>query len=79
MPGRNERRIAATRSASRSKALGHGSKAVHRAYARNAKVMLPPLEAFEAQATGRNIVTFPGTTKTTAQETAPAAELIAQR
>ena len=60
-------------------ALGHGSKAVHRAYARNAKVMLPPLEAFEAQATGRNIVTFPGTTNTPAQEIAPAAELIAQR
>jgi hypothetical protein len=41
--------------------------------------MLPPLEAFEVQATGRNIVTFPGTTNTPAQETTPAAELIAQR
>lgn len=29
-------------------ALGHNSKAVHRAYARNAKMELPPLEEFEA-------------------------------
>jgi hypothetical protein len=28
-------------------ALGHNSKAVHRAYARKAKVMLPPLEDYE--------------------------------
>jgi hypothetical protein len=32
-------------------ALGHNSKAVHRAYARNAQVVLPPLEDYE-----RNIV-----------------------
>jgi integrase len=31
-------------------ALGHGSKAVHRAYAKNAKVLLPPLELFEQNA-----------------------------
>ena len=28
-------------------ALGHGSKAVHRAYAKKAQVNLPPLEEYE--------------------------------
>jgi hypothetical protein len=28
-------------------ALGHNSKAIHRAYARNAQVILPPLEDYE--------------------------------
>ena len=40
-------------------ALGHGSKAVHRAYARNAKVLLPPLESFEAQGSGNIIPLSP--------------------
>jgi integrase len=40
-------------------ALGHGSKAVHRAYAKNARVQLPPLELFEEQARARNIVALP--------------------
>jgi len=31
-------------------ALGHNSKAVHRAYARNASVLLPSLEAYESRA-----------------------------
>ena len=31
-------------------ALGHGSKAVHRAYSRRAQVTLPPLEDYEANA-----------------------------
>jgi integrase len=31
-------------------ALGHNSKAVHRAYARNANVVLPSLESFERKA-----------------------------
>jgi integrase len=31
-------------------ALGHNSKAVHRAYARKAKVIIPALEAFEQSA-----------------------------
>jgi integrase len=31
-------------------ALGHGSKAVHRAYSRRAQVTLPPLEEYEASA-----------------------------
>ena len=35
-------------------ALGHASKAVHRAYAKNAKVVLPPLESFEQNAQSRN-------------------------
>src|SRR5258708_3953440 len=30
-------------------ALGHNSKAVHRAYAKNAKVTLPPLEDYERE------------------------------
>ncbi len=30
-------------------ALGHASKMVHRAYAKNAQVVLPPLETYEAQ------------------------------
>jgi hypothetical protein len=30
-------------------ALGHNSKAVHRAYAKNAKVHLPPLEEYERE------------------------------
>jgi hypothetical protein len=28
-------------------ALGHGSKAIHRTYAKNAHVILPSMEAFE--------------------------------
>jgi hypothetical protein len=30
-------------------ALGHNSKAVHRAYAKNAQVTLPPLEEYERE------------------------------
>ena len=40
-------------------ALGHNSKAVHRAYARNAKVVLPSLESFEKQAQATKILPFP--------------------
>ena len=40
-------------------ALGHNSKAVHRAYARGAKVMLPSLESYEKKEQERNIVPFP--------------------
>lgn len=39
-------------------ALGHNSKAVHRAYARNAQVTLPPLEQYE-QESDRKILQFP--------------------
>jgi integrase len=42
-------------------ALGHNSKAVHRAYARNAKVVLPSLESFEKSEAARKVVPFPGT------------------
>jgi integrase len=38
-------------------ALGHGSKAVHRAYAKNARVVLPSLELFEQNAREQKIVT----------------------
>jgi integrase len=37
-------------------AIGHNSKAVHRAYARKAKVIIPPLEAFEKGDAGRNVI-----------------------
>jgi integrase len=37
-------------------ALGHNSKAVHRAYARKAKVKLPSLESYERQATDGRII-----------------------
>jgi hypothetical protein len=40
-------------------ALGHNSKAVHRAYARHAKVVVPSLAAYEKQAREQNIVPFP--------------------
>ncbi len=39
-------------------ALGHNSKAVHRAYARKAKMELPPLEEYERQYTARKVVTL---------------------
>ena len=39
-------------------ALGHNSKAVHRAYARNAKVVLPSLESFEKQAQATKTLPF---------------------
>jgi integrase len=40
-------------------ALGHNSKAVHRAYARHARFVLPSLESFEKQAPGAKILPFP--------------------
>ena len=43
-------------------ALGHNSEAVHRAYARRAKVILPPLESFEKQAQQAKILRFPPAT-----------------
>ena len=48
-------------------ALGHNSKAVHRAYARNAKVILPSLESFAKSAKDKKIVAFPA--KSSAIET----------
>ncbi|MEI8196081.1 MAG: hypothetical protein WCI73_09250, partial [Phycisphaerae bacterium] len=40
-------------------ALGHNSKAVHRAYAKNAKVVLPSLASFEKKAREAKILPFP--------------------
>jgi integrase len=40
-------------------ALGHNSKAVHRAYARKAKVRLPSLESYEQQAVEGRIIQLP--------------------
>ncbi len=37
-------------------ALGHNSKAVHRAYARNAQVTLPPLEDYERKMAAESVV-----------------------
>jgi len=38
-------------------ALGHNSKAVHRAYARNAQVLLPPLEEYEKRVRSGQMLT----------------------
>ncbi len=40
-------------------ALGHNSKAVHRAYARRAQVKLPSLESYERQAANGHIIQLP--------------------
>lgn len=40
-------------------ALGHNSKAVHRAYAKNAQVTLPPLEEYECRQQQNKIVSLP--------------------
>lgn len=40
-------------------ALGHNSKAVHRAYARDAKMELPSLESFEKKSKQGKILPFP--------------------
>lgn len=44
-------------------ALGHNSKAVHRAYAKNAAVLLPSLEEYEISARKAAVLRFPGPTK----------------
>lgn len=40
-------------------ALGHNSKAVHRAYARRAQVTLPPLEDYERDAKAAQVIALP--------------------
>jgi len=40
-------------------ALGHNSKAVHRAFARRAQVTLPPLENYERNAAAAAIIPMP--------------------
>lgn len=42
-------------------ALGHNSKAVHRAYARHAIVEIPPLSEFERQKRSRKVIPMPRT------------------
>ncbi len=42
-----------------SLALGHNSKAVHRAYARKAQVTLPPLEDYEKSAMAAPVIPLP--------------------
>ena len=37
-------------------ALGHNSKAVHRAYAKKAKVVVPSLETYEKQLADLNVI-----------------------
>jgi integrase len=54
-------------------ALGHNSKAVHRAYARKAQVAVPPLETFEKEAQDNKLVPFP-TTKGQKPQAASAAQ-----
>ena len=46
-------------------ALGHNSKAVHRAYARGAKVVLPSLEDYEPQRAEQKVIPFPLKPETT--------------
>ncbi|MGO8926132.1 MAG: hypothetical protein ACLQU3_04435 [Limisphaerales bacterium] len=41
--------------------MGHNSKAIHRAYARKAQVVLPPLEEYEKKTQKLNILRFPAT------------------
>ena len=40
-------------------ALGHNSKAVHRAYARHAHVIIPSLGEYEKQAEAQRVIPFP--------------------
>jgi len=42
-------------------ALGHSSQAVHRAYARNAKVVIPSLDSFEKHSAGAKLLPLSGT------------------
>lgn len=44
-------------------ALGHNSKAVHRAYAKNATVLLPSLEEYEITARKAEVLRFPGSAR----------------
>jgi len=53
-------------------ALGHNSKAVHRAYARNAKVVLPSLASFEKKAQEGKILPFPASETVTNPPATPA-------
>ena len=41
------------------KALGHASAAIHRAYAKKARVEVPPLEEFEKLRAGAKVIPLP--------------------
>src|SRR5262245_16378010 len=49
-PGRREPRPSVTRNGLPRKALGHNSKAVHRAYAKRALMRIPSLQEYEERA-----------------------------
>ena len=51
-------------------ALGHNSKAVHRAYAKRASVKIPSLDDFERQAPGPKLIPFPAVESGELQSTA---------
>jgi hypothetical protein len=53
-------------------ALGHNSKAVHRAYAKKAKVKLPSLEEYEKLHAGGKVIPLPIPNGTPDVATAPA-------
>ncbi|MCX6929352.1 MAG: tyrosine-type recombinase/integrase, partial [Verrucomicrobia bacterium] len=53
-------------------ALGHNSKAVHRAYAKRASVRIPSLDDFEKQAQGPKLIPFPAAESVELHSTAAA-------
>jgi integrase len=58
-------------------ALGHNSKAVHRAYARHADVTLPSLQEYERRRVAENIIKFPqGAASPVAEPTAERKEMM---
>jgi integrase len=52
-------------------ALGHNSKAVHRAYARNAQVTVPSLEEYENKRAEKKVIPFPLNRPTAPTSTTP--------
>ena len=58
-PGLNEPRPLDTRERFAQEALGHNSKAVHRAYARRALVKIPSLEDYEKNQTSQTTSNMP--------------------
>ena len=67
MPGRNGQKQAGYRERFAQEALGHNRKAVHRSYARNAHVSLPPLEAYEHKHKEKSVlIPFPRSVKPSA-------------
>ncbi len=61
-------------------ALGHNSKAVHRAYARKAKVLVPTLEAYEHRGADPDIIPMPSlTVDGTVEIPAPSGGILSQK